>query len=103
MIIQMVKFKSGLTDGEVRKVIEDRAPQFRELPGLVQKYYVHDNDTGEYAGIYLWDSEESLHEFRQTELPKSIPAAYQVKGAPRVETLEVLMPLRAQVRDLAVP
>jgi len=39
---------------------KERMPQFRELPGLVQKYYSYDEATGEWAGIYLWDSEESL-------------------------------------------
>ena len=40
MIIQVVKFQSGLPDEAVRRVMKERAPRFRALPGLLQKYYV---------------------------------------------------------------
>src|SRR5919197_293940 len=42
MIIQTVKFKSALSEEEVRRVMEERAPQFHALPGLLQKYYVRE-------------------------------------------------------------
>lgn len=95
MIIQFIKFKSGLSDSEVQQVLKERAPRFRAIPGLIQKYYGHEKQTGEYTGIYLWDSEQSLREFRDTELARTIPVAYKVEGEPRVETFEVLFPLRA--------
>lgn len=94
MIIQFVKFKSGLSAADVQRVMKERAPRFRALPGLVQKYYGHEKETGEFTGIYLWDSEESMREFQQTELARTIPAAYEVASAPRIEFFEVLFPLR---------
>lgn len=94
MYVQFVKFKSGLTYEEVRRTMEERAPKFRAISGLVQKYYVREAETGEYAGIYFWESDEALDEFRNSDLARSIPAAYEVTGAPRVEILEVLFPLR---------
>jgi heme-degrading monooxygenase HmoA len=102
MIIQTVKFKSGLSDVEVRRTMEERAPQFRALPGLVQKYYVREVDGGEYSGIYLWDCEESLRSFRSSDLARTIPTAYQVVGQPRVETFEVLFPLRVAAPSAAL-
>lgn len=74
--------------------MKERAPQFRALPGLVQKYYGRETQTGEFTGIYLWDSEQSLREFQQTELARSIPEAYKVESPPRIEFFEVLFPLR---------
>ena len=94
MIIQFVKFKSGLSDAEVQRVMKERAPQFRALPGLVQKYYGHEKKTGEFTGIYFWDSEESMREFQQTELARTIPVAYKVESTPRIEFFDVLFPLR---------
>ena len=94
MVIQYVKFRSGLSDEEARRMMEDRAPQYRATQGLVQKYYVRDPQTGEFGGIYIWDSEDSLHAFRQSELSRTIPTAYHVVGTARVETVEVLFPLR---------
>ena len=75
MIIQTVKFKRGISDAEVRRTMEERAPQFRALRGLLQKYYVREAGSGEYSGIYLWDCEGSLLTFRSCDLARSIPAA----------------------------
>lgn len=94
MIIQIVKFKSSLSEAEVMHIAEDRAPQFSALPGLRQKYYVVDRQTGEFGGIYLWDSQEALREFRQSELFRSIPIAYKMVGPPRVEIFDVAFSLR---------
>ena len=94
MIIQFVKFKSRLSAADVQRVMKERAPRFRALPGLVQKYYGHEQQTGEFTGIYLWDSVQSMREFQQTELARTIPVAYEVAGAPRIEIFEVLFPLR---------
>jgi heme-degrading monooxygenase HmoA len=95
MIIQTVKFRSGLSEEAVRRVMEERAPQFRALPGLLQKWYVREPATGEFSGVYVWDSDESLRAFRASDLARTIPAAYEVLAPPRVETFEVLFPLRA--------
>jgi hypothetical protein len=103
MIIQFVKFPSGLSEAEVRRTMEERAPQFRALPGLLQKYYGRERASGEFCGIYLWDSEESLAAFRASELARSIPAAYRVARPPRVELFDVLFPLRAGAHAGAEP
>ena len=53
MIIQTVKFKSALSEAEIQQVMEERAPQFRALPGLLQKYYLRDIQTGEVGAVYI--------------------------------------------------
>ena len=94
MVIQIIKFKSELSEEEVFKVADERKPQFQAIKGLVQKYYVKDNKTGEYGGIYIWDSEESLKSYRQSELASSIPKAYKIIGSPTIEVLNLVYPLR---------
>lgn len=96
MVIQVVKLRSGLSDAEVRRIMDERKPEFRRVPGLLQKYFCHDSQTGEYAGVYLWDSQESMHKYRQSEIARSTPAAYKVEGQPRIEALDVLFPLRSE-------
>jgi hypothetical protein len=90
----LVRFKSSLTLDEVMKVVEERAPDFRALKGLQQKYYVQDADTGEYGGFYLWESPEALASYRDSELRSTIARAYQVEGEPRVEVYRILKALR---------
>ena len=94
MIIQIVKFETSLTEEEVVAVAEERIDQFRALPGLLQKYYVKLDRPNSYGGVYVWESMESLAAFRETDLAKTIPQAYRVKGAPQIEVLEGLFPLR---------
>lgn len=94
MIMQTIKFQSSLSKEEVMKIAEERAPQFRALPGLVQKYYVIGNQQGHFGGVYIWDSMESLISYRESELAASIPDAYKLIGSPDIEIHEVAFQLR---------
>ena len=94
MILQIVKLKTDLSEEELLRIAHERAPQFRAIPGLIQKYYVRRARPGEFAGVYVWDSAESLAAFRESELARSIPEAYRVVEPPEIEIGEVLFPLR---------
>jgi len=94
MIIQIVKFETTLTEDEVVAVANERIEKFRALPGLIQKYYVRLAGPNHYGGVYIWESREAMAAYRQSDLASSIPAAYQVKGAPTIEILEAMFPLR---------
>jgi heme-degrading monooxygenase HmoA len=93
-VVLLVKFRSPLSLAEVRNVMNERIDQFRALAGLTQKYYLQDSVTGEYAGLYLWDSAEALAEFRDSELRSTIAQAYQAEGEPRIEVFSVIEILR---------
>ena len=94
MIVQIVRFKSGLSDEQVREMYEGRAPRYRELEDLIQKYYLRFAKTGEHGAVYVWKSEEALQAFRESELGRTIASAYQVQGTPDAEMAEVVMTLR---------
>ena len=94
MIMQIVKLKSSLSEDELLDRAHERAPQFRAIGGLLQKYYLNRPGEGEYAGVYIWDSMESLAAFKESDLAKSIAAAYEVSEPPVVEISEVMFPLR---------
>jgi heme-degrading monooxygenase HmoA len=96
VIVQLVKYKTGLSDEEAAKTIAERAPQYEALPGLRQKLYIREQGTGEYGGIYVWEDEDSMREFRQSDLAASIPDAYRVEGEPRVEIFNVVSILRVE-------
>jgi heme-degrading monooxygenase HmoA len=89
-----VRFKSKLTFDEVIKIAEERAPEFRALDGLQQKYYLQDPATGDIGGLYLWESAEAFNAYRQSELRATIAEAYQAEGEPCVEVYKVLKTLR---------
>jgi len=93
-IVLLVKFKTSLSPDEMERRYKKRLPEFRKLPGLLQKYYLHDSETDEWGGLYIWDSQESLNAYLASDLRKSIPDAYQIIGSPRIETATVFDTLR---------
>jgi len=93
-IMLIVKAKTTLSEAEFLKVAEERKPQFVAIPGLIQKYYIKTGNPGEYGGVYIWDSMESLKKYRESELAASIAAAYKTTGQPGTEVVEILFELR---------
>jgi heme-degrading monooxygenase HmoA len=91
MIIQIVRFKSGLADEQVLKMYEARAPRYRALKGLKQKYYLRFVETGEHGAVYVWESETAMKTFRESELGQTISSAYEVQETPDVILAEVVM------------
>jgi len=91
MIVQIVRFKSGLSDEQVLKMYETRVLQYRALKGLKQKYYLRFPETGEHGAVYLWESETAMKIFRESELGQTISTAYDVRKTPDVLIAEVVM------------
>lgn len=93
-VILLVKFKSALTLDEVRAVVNSRKDDFRVLKGLHQKYYLQEPSTGEFAGLYLWESMEDFNSYKDSELRKTIASAYKTIGEPRIEVYKTIDVLR---------
>lgn len=94
--VLLVRFRSSLSYDEIVKIVEERAPEFRALGGLQQKYYLYDPGSGEIGGLYLWESADALTEYRESELRATIAEAYQAIGEPRVEVYRVIKTLRGE-------
>lgn len=94
MILQIVKLKSDLPEEELLKRAKERESNFKSISGRLQKYYVKTSEEGEYGGVYVWDSVQSLKSYQESDLAKSIPSAYAIKEAPNVEIMDVIFQLR---------
>lgn len=90
----LVRFQSALSSQEVMRRARERLPDFQALPGLQQKYYLHDEGADEYAGLYLWSSSEDLEDYQASELRATIAETYEVVGSPRIEVYSVFDLLR---------
>jgi hypothetical protein len=90
--ILFVRVKSDLEPTELERRLIERRPRFKEVPGLVQKIYGRDESTGDVCGIYFFENQEALSAYRETELAKTIPTAYEAKDVRR-EVYKVLYPL----------
>ena len=62
---------------------------------MLQKIYGRDESTGDMCGIYFFEMQEALTAFRESELAKTIPGAYEAVEV-RPEIYNVLYPLRPE-------
>jgi hypothetical protein len=89
MEMLILLFKSGLPREEVEKASESRADRYRQVKGLVQKFYVQEEATGRYGGVFVFDSKESLVAFRESELAKSTAQVYKFVEPPQMIPLSI--------------
>ena len=90
--VLFVHISSDLDPQEFDRRLLERRPRFQAVPGLVQKIYGRDADTGDVCGIYFFESAEALAAFRDSELAQTIPTVYEAKNVRR-EVYEILYPL----------
>lgn len=98
--ILYVRVKSELDQEELERRLIERRPRFLEVPGLVQKIYGRDEASGDYCGIYFFEDAAALAAFRESELARTIGAAYEAVEV-RPEVYDVLYPLRPERGPLA--
>ncbi|MCK5240544.1 MAG: hypothetical protein KAR33_13390 [Candidatus Thorarchaeota archaeon] len=79
---------------EIMEVSGTREDDYRKVKGLLQKYYVIDNAANRVGGVFVFDSQENLEAFRESELAKSTGEAYKFQGPPHTQVLEIDKKLR---------
>lgn len=99
-VVLFVRVQSDLQFDELERRLLERKPGFLEVPGLIQKIYGRDPATGDVCGIYFFESREALAAYRETELAKTIPDAYEATDV-RPEVFEVLYRLRPNVGPIS--
>lgn len=95
-VVLFVRIQSDVAFDQLEPRMLERRPSFLDVPGLVQKIYGRDPDSGDMCGIYFFESRAALEAYRDSELAKTIPQAYEATDVRR-EVFEVLFPLRAGV------
>jgi putative monooxygenase ydhR len=98
--VLFVRIISELEAEELDRRLLERRPRFLDVPGLVQKIYGRDPATGDVCGIYFFEDESTLEAFRETELARTIPSAYEATEVRR-EAYDVLYTLRPERGPLA--
>lgn len=83
--ILSVKFNSSLNNEKLMQVCNEDLSGFRNVPGLIEKYYLTEESTGAISGIYLFETKSARGTFWTSELAAEIPNRYGVI----LETLRV--------------
>lgn len=92
MEIVFITYRSDLSVDEIETLFRKRSDKYREMQGLIQKYYLHDDESGRVGGIYVFDSEEACDALFESDIHSSLREAYEVRDID-IETFHVMFPL----------
>ena len=69
MRIQVVNFNlEGINHDDFMLIADTAAPAFAEVPGLVSKIWLCDQENNTYGGVYTWENEQAMETFAKSEL-----------------------------------
>lgn len=77
--IVQIKLPQPLTLEKAREIFSGTAPKYREVQGLIRKYYVLSKDGGTVGGVYLRNSQEDAERLYTEEWRKFIRDKYGVE------------------------
>lgn len=78
MITVIVQFKlpQAISREKAREVFSSTAPKYREIRGLIRKYYLLSEDGATAGGVYLWESREYAERLYTAEWKSFIREKY---------------------------
>jgi hypothetical protein len=78
MITAIVQFKlpQPISRDEGREIFSGTAPKYRQVPGLLRKYYLLSEDGRTAGGVYLWQSRKEAEAFYNEDWRKFIREKY---------------------------
>ena len=93
-----VKFNSSLNQAKLMETCHEDLHIFRDVPGLIEKYYIAEEATGAISGFYLFETKSARATFWTSELAAKIPSRYGViPETLRVEEYEMAIVLSEAV------
>jgi len=84
MITAVVQFDlpKPVSIEEAEKMFESTAPKYKNLPGLVRKYYLRSEDGRKAGGVYLWESKAAAEKVYGGEWGERVRKLY---GEPQIQ------------------
>jgi hypothetical protein len=78
MITVIVQFKlpQPISREQAREIFSGTAPKYREIQGLIRKYYILSKDGDTAGGVYLWNSHEDAENLYTDEWKKFVRDKY---------------------------
>ncbi len=78
MITAIVQFKlpQPVSREQGKEIFSSTAPKYRDVPGLIRKYYLLSMDGQTAGGVYLWESRQQAEQLYTEEWQKFIQGKY---------------------------
>ncbi len=75
MHILIINFAlEGINAHQYGAQVESVAPVFADMPGLVSKTWLADEQTNTYGGVYVWQDREAMEAYKETDVYKGLVA-----------------------------
>ena len=69
MVVLIVQFKQkGVSVAEAKSVNEVMVPMIDAKPGFISKMWLGNDDTGEFAGVYQFETNENAEAYVQSDV-----------------------------------
>lgn len=83
MITAIVEFKlpQAISLAQAKETFLSTAPRYRDMPGLIRKYYFLSDDGSKAGGIYLWASREDADRIYTAEWKAFVRGKYGTEPA----------------------
>lgn len=102
MITTIVEFllPRPLSLEEARATFESTAPKYRDMPGLIRKYYYRSEDGTRAGGIYLWKTRQHAMALYTDEWKAFVRGKYGTE--PRLNFLDCPVVVDNQSNEIIV-
>ncbi len=80
MHILIINFAlEGISAKQYEGQVESVAPAFANLPGLVSKTWLANEETNIYGGVYVWQDREAMEAYKESDIYKGMVANPNLK------------------------
>ena len=98
MHIQIINFNlSGISRSEYEAAAAEAAQPISEMPGLISKRWLANEETNTYGGVYFWETKQHMQDWMDSQIFKDIGANPAFANA-KVTDFEMIESLSAVTR-----
>ena len=69
----------------LRKMVEPDAPVLAQVPGLISKVWLVDEEKNSFGGFYLWENKTAMENFMHSDLVRAVVSRPFVKNVSSVD------------------
>jgi hypothetical protein len=69
----------------LKQMVEPDAPVVANVPGLISKIWLADEENNTFGGFYLWESKTAMQDFMHSDLVKAVVSRPFVKDVSSVD------------------
>ena len=87
MQAQLITYQLGdISQAEyLKQMVEPDAPVLANVPGLISKVWLADEERNSFGGFYLWEDKAAMREFMHSDLVKAVVSRPFVRNVSSVD------------------